>query len=178
MYSAIDLISLLNRSQPTVFTIPEIIGNSIRLNLFITGVFAFPGFVFLTNKLLPDSYYQVKHPKQLIIIYNVLGVKFFKWLLLAFYWGRKKNRKNYFNGSKNGLENFDTKTRQSEFGHLASFVVILIVSLVLMAKGHIAICFMTTVMNVAGNAYPVILQRYHRIQIQRLKRVLYKRDEK
>jgi hypothetical protein len=174
-YRSAELIKLLYHSKPTEFNSLEIVCISIMLNLFITGVFAFPGFIFLTNKLLPNSYYQIKNPKQLTTIYSLLGVKLFKWLLIEFYWGKKKNRKKYFNGFKNGLENFDTQTKQSEFGHLASFNVILIVSIFLVAKGHIALFFLTTLINIIGNIYPVILQRHHRIQIERIKFLLDKK---
>ncbi|PBQ34928.1 hypothetical protein CNR22_16110 [Sphingobacteriaceae bacterium] len=174
-YRSVDLIKLLVNSKPAAFSSLEIISISIVLNLFITGIFAFPGFVFLTNKLLPNSYYQIKNSKQLTFIYNLLGIKIFKYLLIKLYWGKENNRKKYFDGLRAGLENFDTQTRQSEFGHLASFNLIVIVSIVLLAKGHVAIFFLTTFINVIGNLYPIILQRNHRIQLERIKFLLEKK---
>ncbi|WP_394330522.1 hypothetical protein [Psychroflexus sediminis] len=39
------------------------------------------------------------------------------------FWGKKKNKQKYFDGTKSGLENLDYQTKQSEFGHLAALVV-------------------------------------------------------
>jgi hypothetical protein len=151
------------------------IAYSYALNLFITGIFALLGFAFLTSKILPNSYYKIKNSENLTLIYNILGVEYFKLLLLKFFWGKERNRKKYFNGTKTGITNFDMQTRQSEFGHLVAFIAIEIISFYILIKGHIAIFFITTLINVIGNFYPIILQRNHRIQIERLKLILDRR---
>ena len=142
---------------------------SFALNLFITGIFAFLGFAFLTSKILPNSYFKVKNSKNLTLIYKILGVEYFKLLLLKLFWGKERNRKKYFNGTKTGIAHFDMQTRQSEFGHLVAFIAIEIISFYILIKGHIAIFFITTLINVIGNFYPIILQRNHRIQHKHLK---------
>ncbi|WP_369413959.1 hypothetical protein [Belliella alkalica] len=124
---------------------------------------------------MPNSYNKINNVKNLTSIYQLLRVEYFKFLLLKFFWGKERNRKKYFSGSKAGLENFETQTRQSEFGHLASFITIAIVSFYILLKGQIVIFFITNFINVIGNLYPIILQRNHRIQIERLKLILDKR---
>ncbi len=141
---------------------------SLLLNLFITGIFAFVGFVFPTNKLLPASYYQVKNPGTLKWIYKTFGVEYFRHFLLHLFWGRAKNSKRYFSGTQKGLTAFDYQTRQSEFGHFAAFIIITIAAPIISSSGNLLFFVATTLLNVIGNLYPIILQRMHRLQITRL----------
>jgi hypothetical protein len=174
-YRSVELVRFLYITHPNQFNWIGAIAYSFVLNLFITGIFAFLGFAFFTSRILPNSYYKVKNPGILTFTYNMLGVEYFKLLLLKFFWGKEKNRKKYFNGTKTGIDNFDTQTRQSEFGHLAAFITIGIVSFSILIKGHMVIFCITTLINLIGNFYPIILQKYHRIQIERLKLLLNKR---
>lgn len=174
-YRSVELLKFLDNTNPGRFNWMETIAFSFVLNLFITGIFASLGFAFLTSKILPNSYYKVKNSQNLTLIYKILGVEYFKLLLLKFFWGKERNRKKYFNGTKTGITNFDIQTRQSEFGHLAAFITIEIVSFMIIIKGYIVIFFITTLINVIGNFYPIILQRNHRIQIERLKLILDRR---
>lgn len=174
-YRSVELVSFLYITHPSQFNWIGAIAYSFVLNLFITGIFAFIGFAFFTSRILPNSYYKIKNPRNLNLTYKMLGVEYFKLLLLTFFWGKERNRKKYFNGSKSGIEEFDIQTRQSEFGHLAAFIVIIIVSFNILIKGHIVIFSITTLINIIGNLYPIILQRNHRIQIERLKLLLNKR---
>jgi hypothetical protein len=45
-------------------------------------------------------------------------------MLLATLWKRKKQRKEYFNGTKNGIANMVEQSMKSEFGHLIPFVLL------------------------------------------------------
>lgn len=83
---------------------------------------------------------------------------------------KKKIEKKYFNGTKSGIQQFDFQTRQSEFGHLGAFVAVLIVAFVLLFKGFVFIFIITTIINIISNYYPIILQRMHRLQIERITR--------
>lgn len=140
------------------------------LNLFITGVFAFVGFAYNTSRILPDGYYTIKSPKLLLRVSSVLKLSLFKKFLLVFFWGRQKNRKKYFNGSKHGLLHFDSQTRRSEFGHLLPMVIIQMVVVMMLFKAHYLLAFVTTLVNIVFNFYPVVLQRNHRLRISRLQR--------
>ncbi len=148
------------------------------LNLFITGIFALLGFAYPTSNLLPSAYYRIRQPEKLARMYRLLGVEQFRWLLLRFFWGKQKHRKRYFDGTKAGLQHFEMQTRQSEFGHLAAFVAIAVVSVFVLYRGHVAIFGFTTLINVVGNFYPIVLQRHHRIQIGRLTTLLNNRSPK
>ena len=151
---------------------------SVLLNLFITGIFAFMGFAYKTNRLLPEDYYRVKNPKLILKLSKLLKLEYFKKFLLIVFWGKRKNRKTYFDGTISGLENFDFQTRQSEFGHLASLIFIQIVVLLMLIKGHYTMVVLTTTINFIANFYPVLLQRNHRIRISRIRNILNKKSTK
>jgi len=151
---------------------------SVLLNLFITGIFAFMGFAYKTNRLLPEDYYRVKNPKLILKLSKLLKLAYFKKFLLIVFWGKRKNRKTYFDGTISGLENFDFQTRQSEFGHLASLIFIQIVVLLMLIKGHYTMVVLTTTINFIANFYPVLLQRNHRIRISRIRNILNKKMTK
>ncbi len=159
--------SLLS-TDPNEYTNIDILILSSLLGIFITGIFAFIGFAYPSSNILPDQYYKIKNPKVLNYTSKVLGIKYFQLLLLLFFWGWKKNRKKYFNGTKKGLANFIYQTRQSEFGHLGAFIVILIASFILLAYGYLLLVIPLTLINIFGNAYPVILQRMHRMRIEKI----------
>lgn len=167
-YRSVELVRLFDQLSPTETPFWFIFVLAIMLNLFITGIFAFVGFAFPSSLFLPKSYYRIKNPLFLLRVYQLLGVHYFRKMLLATFWGKEKNRKKYFSGTKSGLVNFDYQTRQSEFGHLAAFVAITVVALLLLSQGHLIAFLLTMVINIPANFYPIILQRAHRVQLGKL----------
>ena len=142
--------------------------NSLLINAFITGIFAYPGFVFPTHKLISPKYFVVRSPKLLARIYRLLGIGLFRKALLLFFWGHKKNRVKYFDGTRGGLDNFVYQSKQAEFGHLGAFLTISSVCILLLFNELYRYALATTAINIVGNVYPIILQRYHRIRIERV----------
>ncbi|MCL6261057.1 hypothetical protein M3O96_18275 [Aquiflexum sp. TKW24L] len=171
-YNTYKLILVFDTVSPDKLSLLLSFILAVLLNLFITGIFAFVGFAYPSSRLLPDSYYKIKNPKALHLAYKLLGIKFFKSFLLMAFWGKEKNRKKYFIGTKSGIQNFDFQTKQSEFGHLGGFVTLLIVSFFLLLRGHLVTFALTMVLNIIANLYPIILQRMHRVQIQRLSKYI------
>ena len=159
-------------AEPSELSLSIKILLSVILNLFITGFFAFMGFAFKTNRLLPPNYYRIKNQNLITKLSKLLKIEYFKKFLLLLFWGKKKNRLKYFDGTKSGLENFDYQTRQSEFGHLAALVIIQLVVLVMLIKAHYIMAILTTTLNFISNFYPVVLQRNHRIKITRIRNIL------
>jgi hypothetical protein len=155
-------------SEPNEYSNIEVLIISFLLTIFITGVFAFIGFAYPSSNILSDRYYEIKNPKVLNYISKVLGIKYFRFLLLIAFWGRKNNRIKYFNGTKKGLRNFIFQTKQSEFGHFGAFVVIIISSIILLVYGYTFLVIIITLINILGNVYPIILQRIHRMRIEKI----------
>jgi hypothetical protein len=140
------------------------------INLFITGVFAFAGFAFPTQKLMPKKYYKIYHPKKLKQVYKVLQVDLFRKMLLATLWKSKAQRKKFFDGKKEGISNLEVQSMKSEFGHLIPFIIICLVCIYLFAIGLNKLGLITLLINWLGNFYPIILQRHHRMRIEILRR--------
>jgi hypothetical protein len=171
---SIATIFLIWQSYQLLYNIDKLVINSYGLtifiawiiNLFITGIFAFSGFAFPTQKLLPKSYYKIYHPKKLKKIYKVLRVDLFRKMLLATLWKSQKQRNKYFNGKESGISNLEEQSMKSEFGHLIPFIVICLVSSYLIVIGAIKLGVFSLLINVIGNLYPIILQRHHRMRIQ------------
>lgn len=138
------------------------------INLFITGVFAFAGFAYPTQKLLPKSYYQIHNPDKLKGVYDFLGVKYFRKFLLATFWRNKNQRKLYFDGKRTGISTLVEQSMKSEFGHLMPFIMINAASVYFIAIDLFELGMFTIMINVVGNLYPIILQRQHRMRIQQI----------
>jgi hypothetical protein len=167
-YRSIELLTIFTSTTAADISYPIGIALAFLLNLFVTGIFAFIGFAYPTSRILPGSYYRIDYPQTLKAVYRSMGGKYFKVLLLLTFWGKEKNRKRYFNGTRAGISNFDFQTRQSEFGHVGAFVALLGISLWLVVQGHIFTSVVTTIINVLANFYPILLQRIHRIRLSRV----------
>lgn len=140
------------------------------INLFITGIFAFAGFAFPTQKILPNSYYKIHSPEILNNAYKLLGVDLFKKILLSTLWKNKSQRKKYFNGKRKGIVSLAEQSMKSEFGHLIPLIIISLLSIYLIVIGTGRLGAFTLLINLIGNLYPIILQRHHRMRIQRLRK--------
>ncbi len=167
-YFFIDLTLDIIRTYNYDFKVGESLVVAFLANIYGIGIFAFVGFVLPTSKLLPASYFTIKNADQLKSVYRILGVSYFRYLLLLFFWGSKKNRKKYFNGTRSGLTNFIYQSHQSEFGHLGGFVLLMLVFGIMVVKQFWLMAFFTLIINGFGNFYPIVLQRYHRIRIERI----------
>lgn len=137
--------------------------------LSVTGIFAFAGFGSPTEKLLPDSYYRVAEGDRLLALYRATGARWMRRALVLVDRWSGRNRFSYFSGTRSGLEDFERRTRKSEFGHLASFAVLLPVSLVLLLSGQVVAASVALIANWVGNFYPAVIQRQHRLRIRRLR---------
>ncbi len=165
---------LIWQSYVLLFNIDNLITDSWGLtifiawiiNLFITGIFAFSGFAFPTQKLLPQSYYHIHNPKRLKKTYELLGVDLFRKILLATIWKSQKQRKKYFDGKEKGISNLVEQSEKSEFGHLIPFIIICFICIYLITIGAIKLAVISLLINLIGNLYPIILQRHHRMRIQ------------
>jgi hypothetical protein len=169
MSRSFDLLQQLWPRELSGFNQLDFILVAFLINLFETGIFALPGFVFPTNRLLAASYYKVKNPQRLTRLYRLLGVKYFKNGLLFLYWGHRKQRKKYFNGTRSGIDNLIYQTKQSEFGHLGALILINLSGLALLSRGHWQIFIYITVLNILGNGYPILIQRHHRLRVAKLR---------
>jgi hypothetical protein len=142
------------------------------INMFITGIFAFAGFALPTHKLLPASYYRIRNHALLQQMCTLFQVHIFKKFLLLTFWRGKQQRGRYFNGKREGIANLVEQSMKSEFGHLIPLVLISLLSIYIILNGNLQLGIPCFVINIAGNFYPILLQRQHRMRVQRLAKVL------
>ena len=166
VYKYLELHHKLIDSAPMDLSLGESALLAFLLSAYLTGTVALIGFAYPTHKLLHKGYYTVNNPDQLKQVYKLMGVSVFRKALMIFFWGAKKNRKKYFDGTKSGIDNLIFQTKQSEFGHLIAFLLISVVSVHLLFLGYFGIVLCLSIINVIGNFYPIILQRHHRGRIQ------------
>ena len=145
------------------------------LCLYVTGVFAFVGFEFPTHKALPKSYYEVSNPKFILSVHKYMGLKYFNIFLMVFFWGKPKNRESFFDGTRYGIDNLLYQTKQSEFGHFGAFMILLGLTIWIGSLGHYKMLAIISIINIIGNLYPILLQRKHRVRIDRMSRIMEKR---
>ena len=139
------------------------------VNMFITGIFALTGFAHPTQKLLPESYYSIRNPEKLLIFYRKMRIDLFKTFLLATLWRQRKQRKRYFKGTRGDFNTLIRQSKKSEFGHLIPFVILTLVSISFLAGNSKGLGVFTMLWNILGNLYPIILQRHHRMRIQKIR---------
>ena len=145
---------------------------AVFFNLSVTGCFAFAVFGTSIEKLLPASYYQVKNPKRFNAWFKKLGSEYYRKFLLATVWRKKEMQKDFFDGTINGILNFEAKTKKSEFGHLFPFFILTFICVYFVMRNLYWAALVAMFINVIFNFYPVVLQRHHRSRTARLKKIL------
>lgn len=157
LISGIDSITTQN--------IPWLIAMGWVINMFITGIFAFAGFGFPTQKLLPNSIYKIRNPNLIRKLYRLMRVDLFRRFLLSTLWLSKKKQSKFFDGKKGGIQNLIDQSRKAEFGHGVAFLLINILVIYIFSLRMYALATFTLFWNILGNFYPMVLQRHHRMRI-------------
>ena len=169
LFRSIELMRQLAGSSPGDLNGWEQTFVGAFMAITVTGVVALPGFALPTSCLLPQRYFHIKKPQKLLYWYKILGVDFFRKLLLLAFWGQQKNRKRYFDGTRSGFDNLIYQSKQSEFGHLLPLIALQIIATFCFVKGFAIVALVITIINIIGNFYPIPLQRMHRYRIARLR---------
>ena len=151
---------------------------ALIFNLFITGIFAFAGFALPTEKIMPTKYFEIKDPKKVNFWFKKLKVESFRKFLLATVWRKKTDQKKFFDGTISGIKDFERQTQKSEFGHLIPFFLITILCVYFAVLGFWWAVFITMLINVIFNFYPILLQRHHRGRLTRLKKILIQKQKR
>ena len=167
-FRSVELVRAIMAAKPGSLTMGEELFVGMLLTIFVTGIFALPGFALPTARLLPNSYYDIKKPKALLVWYKRLHVELFRKFLLVTFWAGAKNRQRYFDGTRAGFDNLIYQSKQSEFGHLMPLILIQVIAFIALTKGFLYLSGIVTFINIIGNFYPIPLQRMHRYRIMRL----------
>ena len=142
--------------------------DAIFLNLFVTGIFTIV-YSFPIYKAIPKEYYRISNPKLLKSLCDFFQIESFRKILLATIWGKNQNKKYFFRGFRNNFREFEINSMKAEFGHTFGFVILMILGIYIGINNSLLIGIMIIVINIIFNFYPSLLQRYHRLRINRLK---------
>jgi hypothetical protein len=130
----------------------------------------------ILDGIFNNKYYRIKHFEREGKIYESLGIKWFKKLLLKIARSRKNeapfNRYFLKELSIEGIIEFENKSKKSERSHVIIAIIILVYQfrIIIFLEGISDVLFLLffTVLNVLTNIYPIFLQRYNRIRIKRV----------
>lgn len=166
IWQTVMLVERLLGNQPSDFSSKFI--DAIFINLFVTGIFTIV-YSFPAYRLLPSGYYKINNPRLLKFCGQIIQIDLFKKLMISTIWKKNQNRKHFFNGFKNGFNEFEIRTMQSEFGHFVGFCIVVILTIIIGITADLTVAIMILFVNILFNFYPFMLQRFHRLRLSELK---------
>jgi len=132
----------------------------------------------LTQTLKPkltSNYYATKQWENGGRIYRYIGVNLFRKILVWIGWEKLNKKTNPVEKSLNSLSALEYGTRQSEFGHLVIFMIVLVITVFVALKFGLSKAWWLLGLNLILNFYPIILQRYNRPRLKRAMLLGYQR---
>ncbi len=128
---------------------------------------------------LPASYYKVRSFERSGRVYEVLGVKLFRWFVpdgdLANRWRRHREPTHRIIRNRRFAEAFVARTELSEKSHMVVLLVGLVSAAYAWQIGWQGWAIYLTVGNLLVNVYPILLQRYTRARLLPIVGALRKR---
>ena len=140
-----------------------------------------PGFAFIVNWMVmtwvaifgaatglpipvPNSYYRIRQFESDGQLYELLGVRAFRTLLMRSPFGLLNSTIQYA-GSRSSLDVLDANMRGSEDAHLLIFLIVTVLCGCAAAIGWWDLSAWLMVFNIPINVYPMMLQRYNRARL-------------
>lgn len=109
-------------------------------------------------------------------IYEILGVNFFRKLLVWIGWEKLNKKSNPIEKNTQALRHLHYRTKQSEVGHIIIMLIVLGFNFVVAFRFGIGESVYLLVLNVILNIYPIFLQRYNRPRLNRAITVSQRRE--
>ena len=114
-----------------------------------------------------SDYYKTKDWENKGKIYENFGINIFRKLLVLVGWEKLNKKSNPVKNDFEALVFLEYRTKQSEFGHLIIFFIVLGFNIYVALKFTFAESLWLLFLNVILNVYPILLQRYNRPRLQR-----------
>jgi ABC-type transport system involved in cytochrome bd biosynthesis fused ATPase/permease subunit len=111
---------------------------------------------------LESNYYHSKKWENGGKIYKWFGVHGYRKVLVWVGWEKLGKAVNPVKKSLDALKHLEYNTRQSEFGHLIIFFMVLVLTLFVGFYYGFKQSFWLLILNVILNAYPIVVQRFNR----------------
>lgn len=119
-------------------------------------------------------YFKPKPFEQNGELYEYLGVKTFKLLTPFELLYRIEKKKRWTFRRKKDVAKYFSDTKKGEVAHLISMIIIIVGCLILFFKDYWMEGILLAIANVMINVYPIILMRYNRFRILKIKNRLKK----
>jgi hypothetical protein len=129
------------------------------------------GVLYITETFKPrliSTYYNSKKWEAEGEIYKWFGVDVFRKILVWVGWEKLNKSSNPVKKNLDTLKQLEYRTRQSEFGHLIIFFVVLIFNFVVAFRYGIIQSLWLFFLNIVLNVYPIVVQRYNRPRLQNI----------
>ena len=117
---------------------------------------------------LTASYFQIKIWENGGKIYKQFGVNLFRKLLVKVGWEKLNKAANPVKKNMAAIKHLEYKTRESEFGHLLIFFIVLAVAIFVGFYYGFAKSLSLHILNIILNLYPIFIQRYNRPRLQKI----------
>ena len=124
-------------------------------------------FVEALKSPLASTYYNEKGWEQKGKIYELIGINYFRKLLVLIGWEKVIRKSNPIEKSTATLVNLHHQTKKSELGHLIIWYIVLGFTVFVAFQFGVLKSIWLLILNILLNLYPVLLQRYNRPRIQR-----------
>lgn len=109
-----------------------------------------------------SGYYKEKGWEDRGKIYELLGINFFRKLLLWIGWEKLNKKSNPIEKNTKSLRHLLYRTKQSELGHIIIFVIVLGFTALVAIQYGVRESLWLIILNTLLNLYPILLQRYNR----------------
>lgn len=125
-----------------------------------------------SNMLFNENYFKAKQFEKSGKIYERIGIKIYKRMIMHLTMRKKIGNYNLMNYSVDELKYFEKITRYNEKYHVIAFFFTLFFILIISFFSNSIIgnfCILICILcNIFGNFYPICLQRYNRIRINKV----------
>ena len=151
------------RKGPDSFVFAWILNFALMFGVFLlTNTFKFA---------LASNYYNSKQWERQGKIYRWFGVDVFRKILVLIGWEKVIRASNPVKKNLDAIKQLEHGTRQSEFGHLIIFFIVLVINCLVAFYYGIKQSLPLFFLNIIFNVYPIMLQRYNRPRLQRALRI-------
>ncbi len=118
----------------------------------------------------PAWYFQIRRFEQSGWLYQRLGIRWFQMLVGRGPW-TVLNPSLRFSGEVSRLPDLEQAMQKAEAGHGLAFVAVVLLNLIAALRGWWDTAAWLTLWNIPLNLCPVLLQRWNRARIQRIRRL-------
>lgn len=116
---------------------------------------------------LSSTYYNSKRWEAEGMVYQWFGVHGFRKILVWIGWEKLNKASKPVKKDLDALKQLEHGTRQSEFGHVIIFFIVLAVAIFVGVHHGFRESIWLHLLNIVLNAYPIAVQRYNRPRLQR-----------